>query len=260
MLIYGVKVGSLEGCRKPRYGYMKLPYTLDHISLNLCRTIELYEHFYFYTFKYGLKHSSYILQQILNITRGYHTIISTIFRQPIYVRSSGSRDGSSCFCRQALGMKEAPGKFSRLWLHLSPSFLHLFLFPLSEPIIYPGLYFSLLLIILISLFLAMQRALSTRTSVLSAASKRAPFSRSTLNLQQQRFAHKVRWIANYPQHRLAVSLGPCSVHSESVKSFPLLTATRRSSSALKLVPAFSRVLTLLLRLSLPHSVPRAAMC
>lgn len=40
--------------------------------------------------------------------------------------------------------------------------------------------------------LAMQRALSTRTSVLSAASKRAPFARSTLNLQQQRFAHKVR--------------------------------------------------------------------
>jgi hypothetical protein len=38
----------------------------------------------------------------------------------------------------------------------------------------------------------MQRALSTRTSVLSAASKRAPFARSPLNLQQQRFAHKVR--------------------------------------------------------------------
>lgn len=90
-------------------------------------------------------------------------------------------------------MKEAPGKFSRLWLHLSPSFLHLFLFPTSKPFISPGLlYFSLLLILLISLFLAMQRALSTRTSVLSAASKRAPFCRSTLNLQQQRFAHKVR--------------------------------------------------------------------
>jgi chaperonin GroEL len=39
----------------------------------------------------------------------------------------------------------------------------------------------------------MQRALSSRTNVLSAAAKRAPFSRSTgLNLQQQRFAHKVR--------------------------------------------------------------------
>lgn len=37
----------------------------------------------------------------------------------------------------------------------------------------------------------MQRALSSRTSVLSAAAKRAPFARSTLNLQQQRFAHKV---------------------------------------------------------------------
>jgi chaperonin GroEL len=36
----------------------------------------------------------------------------------------------------------------------------------------------------------MQRALSSRTSVLSAAAKRAPFSRSSLNLQQQRFAHK----------------------------------------------------------------------
>lgn len=38
----------------------------------------------------------------------------------------------------------------------------------------------------------MQRALSSRASVLSAAAKRAPFTRSTLNLQQQRFAHKVR--------------------------------------------------------------------
>jgi len=37
----------------------------------------------------------------------------------------------------------------------------------------------------------MQRAISARTSVLSAASKRAPFYRSGLNLQQQRFAHKV---------------------------------------------------------------------
>lgn len=39
---------------------------------------------------------------------------------------------------------------------------------------------------------AMQRALSSRASVLSAAAKRAPFARSPLNLQQQRFAHKVR--------------------------------------------------------------------
>lgn len=118
-------------------------------------------------------------------------------------------------------MKEAPGKFSRLWLHLSPSFLHLFLFPTSTPFISPGLlYFSLLLILLISLFLAMQRALSTRTSVLSAASKRAPFCRSTLNLQQQRFAHKVRWIGNYLQHHLALPLPPFSADSEALNRSP----------------------------------------
>jgi hypothetical protein len=59
-------------------------------------------------------------------------------------------------------------------------------------------FFFIFSLILFRLFffsfscLAMQRALSTRTSVLSAASKRAPFARSPLNLQQQRFAHKVR--------------------------------------------------------------------
>ncbi|KAK1147000.1 chaperonin [Aspergillus melleus] len=38
----------------------------------------------------------------------------------------------------------------------------------------------------------MQRALSARTSVLSAASKRAPFYKPAgFNLQQQRFAHKM---------------------------------------------------------------------
>lgn len=48
------------------------------------------------------------------------------------------------------------------------------------------------LVTVVFVFTAMQRALSSRTSVLSAAAKRAPFARSPLNLQQQRFAHKVR--------------------------------------------------------------------
>lgn len=45
----------------------------------------------------------------------------------------------------------------------------------------------------------MQRALSARTSVLSAASKRTSFYKPAgLNLQQQRFAHKVRLLAFFP--------------------------------------------------------------
>lgn len=73
----------------------------------------------------------------------------------------------------------------------------------------------------------MQRALSTRTSVLSAASKRAPFYRSGLNLQQQRFAHKVRDIwRDTPS--IPIVLGPIfrwppipsSVDSESPSVHP----------------------------------------
>ena len=44
----------------------------------------------------------------------------------------------------------------------------------------------------------MQRALSARTSVLSAASKRTSFYKPAgFNLQQQRFAHKVRSLGSF---------------------------------------------------------------
>lgn len=75
----------------------------------------------------------------------------------------------------------------------------------------------------VTVFLAfpvMQRALTSRTSVLSSAAKRAPFARSPLNLQQQRFAHKVRDKASAIAARMDQSMA-CGIVFRWIRSVPI---------------------------------------
>lgn len=144
-------------------------------------------------------------------------------------------------------MAEAPGKFYET-LASSPPASYLFLPSLPQPSIPTGLLLFYLLVSF-NCFVSsiMQRALTARTSVLSAASKRAPFYRSGLNLQQQRFAHKVRDASKMPiVFGLIIRWPPASfpVDSDALWfKFTLANSpTRTSSLASKPVLVSSRVL------------------